>query len=81
LSRKKSALKEAGGDPYLLVKSSFSLKTWLRIWPIIFKELFGVDKNKQLTERDFRISTIQSIKDETVEAAIIILKQKGIGSY
>lgn len=45
-----------------------------------FDELFGVD-NKQVTESDCRIGTIHSIKGETFEAVLVILKQKGIGRY
>jgi superfamily I DNA/RNA helicase len=43
-------------------------------------EIFGIDK-KQATEKDYRIGTIHSIKGETFEAVLVILKQKGIGSY
>jgi len=47
---------------------------------ISFDELFGVD-NKQVTENDYRIGTIHSIKGETLEAVLVILKQKGKGKY
>lgn len=43
-----------------------------------FDGLFGID-NKQITESDYRIGTIHSIKGETFEAVLVILKQKGIG--
>jgi len=45
-----------------------------------FDELFGVD-NKQITESDYRIGTIHSVKGETFEAVLVILKKKGIGRY
>jgi len=47
---------------------------------LTFDELFGID-NKKITESDYRIGTIHSIKGETFEAVLVILKQKGIGSY
>ncbi len=43
-----------------------------------FDGLFGVD-NKQIAESDYRIGTIHSVKGETFEAVLVILKQKGIG--
>jgi superfamily I DNA/RNA helicase len=45
-----------------------------------FDGLFGID-NKQITGSAYRIGTIHSIKGETFEAVLVILKQKGIGSY
>ncbi len=47
---------------------------------ISFNQLFGLD-NKSITESDYRIGTIHSIKGETFEAVLIILKKKGIGSF
>jgi UvrD/REP helicase N-terminal domain/UvrD-like helicase C-terminal domain len=44
-----------------------------------FDQLFGLD-NKSITESDFRIGTIHSIKGETFEAVLVILKTKGIGA-
>ena len=45
-----------------------------------FDELFGAC-NKRISETDYKIGTIHSIKGETFEAVLIILKQKGIGKY
>lgn len=45
-----------------------------------FDELFGYCNNK-ITETDYRIGTIHSIKGKTFEAVLVILKQKGIGKY
>ena len=45
-----------------------------------FDELFGID-NKKISESDYRIGTIHSIKGETFEAVLVVLKQKGIGRY
>ncbi len=42
-------------------------------------QLFGA-ANKQIVEKDFRLGTIHSIKGETFEAVLVILKTKGIGS-
>ena len=44
-----------------------------------FDQLFGLD-NKNITESDFRIGNIHSIKGETFEAVLVILKTKGIGA-
>jgi UvrD-like helicase family protein len=44
-----------------------------------FDQLFGLD-NKSITESDYRIGTIHSIKGETFEAVLVILKTKGIGA-
>ncbi len=44
-----------------------------------FDQLFGLD-NKSITESDCRIGTIHSIKGETFEAVLVILKTKGIGA-
>lgn len=44
-----------------------------------FDQLFGLD-NKNITESDFRMGTIHSIKGETFEAVLVILKKKGIGA-
>jgi superfamily I DNA/RNA helicase len=46
---------------------------------ITFDQLFGVD-NKRLTESAFRIGTIHSIKGETFEAVLVILRTKGFRS-
>lgn len=46
----------------------------------MFDQLFGLD-NRQIVQKDFRLGTIHSIKGETFEAVIVILKKKGIGSY
>ena len=45
---------------------------------ISFDDLFGTD-NKQITETNYRLGTIHSIKGETFEAVLVILKKKGIG--
>jgi superfamily I DNA/RNA helicase len=47
---------------------------------IQFDELFGAD-NKRISEADYRVGTIHSIKGETFEAVLVVLKQKGIGRY
>lgn len=47
---------------------------------LVFDQLFGFD-NKQIIEKDFRMGTIHSIKGETFEANLVLLKKKGIGSY
>ncbi len=47
---------------------------------ISFDELFGID-NKKITKSDYLIGTIHSIKGETFEAVLVVLKQKGIGKY
>ena len=47
---------------------------------MVFDQLFGFD-NKQIIEKDFRMGTIHSIKGETFEASLVLLKKKGIGSY
>lgn len=47
---------------------------------IQFDELFGAD-NKRISETDYRIGTIHSIKGESFEAVLVVLKQKGIGRY
>jgi hypothetical protein len=47
---------------------------------ISFDELFGSD-NKKIAESDYRIGTIHSIKGETFEAVLVVLKQKGIGKH
>lgn len=46
---------------------------------LTFDQLFGLE-NKSITESDCRIGTIHSIKGETFEAVLVILKTKGIGS-
>jgi superfamily I DNA/RNA helicase len=45
---------------------------------LTFNQLFGLD-NKELVEKDFRLGTVHSIKGETFEAVLVILKKKGIG--
>jgi superfamily I DNA/RNA helicase len=47
---------------------------------ISFDQLFGLD-NKSITESDYRIGTIHSVKGETFEAVLVILKKKGLGSF
>lgn len=47
---------------------------------LTFDQLFGLD-NKQIIEKEFRLGTIHSIKGETFEAGLIILKKKGFGKY
>lgn len=47
---------------------------------IQFTELFGAD-NKRISQTDYRIGTIHSVKGETFEAVLVVLKQKGIGRY
>jgi len=44
-------------------------------------EIFGVDNNKQATEKDYRMGTIHSVKGETFEAVLVVLKKKGTRSY
>lgn len=44
---------------------------------LLFAELFGMD-NMQITE-SYKLGTIHSIKGETFEAVLVILKTKGIG--
>ena len=46
---------------------------------ITFDQLFGID-NTRSTESDCRIGTIHSIKGETFEAVLVILKTKGVGA-
>ena len=46
---------------------------------ITFDQLFGFD-NKNITESDYYIGTIHSIKGQTFEAVLVILKKKGIGA-
>lgn len=47
---------------------------------ITFKEIF--DKNNpQLTGINYKLGTIHSVKGETFEAVLVILKRKGIGKY
>jgi len=45
-----------------------------------FNDLFGTI-NKQITETEYKLGTIHSVKGETFEAVLVMLKQKGIGSY
>jgi len=47
---------------------------------ISFNNLFGID-NKQIMETDHRLGTIHSIKGETFEAVLVILKKKGVGPF
>lgn len=47
---------------------------------ISFDQLFGLD-NKSITESNYRIGTIHSVKGETFEAVLVILKKKGLGSF
>lgn len=46
---------------------------------ITFDQLFGFD-NKKITESYYYIGTIHSIKGQTFEAVLVILKKKGIGA-
>jgi hypothetical protein len=46
---------------------------------VTFDQLFGIE-NKRITESDCRIGTIHSIKGETFEAVLVILKTKGFRS-
>jgi hypothetical protein len=46
---------------------------------VAFDQLFGID-NKRITEGDCRVGTIHSIKGETFEAVLVILKTKGFRS-
>jgi DNA helicase II / ATP-dependent DNA helicase PcrA len=61
-------------------KISIELKIKNSQRDISFDELFGSD-NRKITENDFRIGTIHSVKGETFEAVLVVLKQKGIGKY
>jgi len=45
-----------------------------------FNDHFGTI-NKQITETEYKLGTIHSVKGETFEAVLVMLKQKGIGSY
>ena len=45
-----------------------------------FDGLFGID-NKQVNDSKYRIGTVHSIKGETFEAVLVILKKKGIGRF
>lgn len=45
-----------------------------------FNDIFGTS-NKQITETEYKLGTIHSVKGETFEAVLVMLKQKGIGSY
>jgi superfamily I DNA/RNA helicase len=58
------------------IKLKFSIKRARKHQKL--NELFGLD-NKQITESDYRLGTIHSIKGETFEAVLVILKKKGIG--
>ena len=45
---------------------------------MVFDELFRTG-NKNLADCDYQIGTIHSVKGETFEAVLVILKQKGVG--
>ena len=47
---------------------------------IQFNELF-IAANKRISQPDYRVGTIHSVKGETFEAVLVVLKQKGIGRY
>jgi len=47
---------------------------------VSFDQLFGFD-NKNITDSEFRIGTIHSIKGETFEAVLVILKKRGVGAF
>jgi len=47
---------------------------------ISFDDLF-CSNNKRLVNKDLRLGTIHSVKGETFEAVLVILRKKGIGSY
>jgi DNA helicase II / ATP-dependent DNA helicase PcrA len=47
---------------------------------IIINDLFGLE-NLEIEEQDYRVGTVHSVKGETFEAVLLILKQKGIGKY
>ena len=47
---------------------------------IHFDELFG-SENKRILETDYRIGTIHSVKGETFEAVLVVLRHKGVGKY
>jgi superfamily I DNA/RNA helicase len=45
-----------------------------------FDQIFSTEKTT-LIERNYRLGTVHSVKGETFEAVLLILKQKGIGKY
>jgi superfamily I DNA/RNA helicase len=47
---------------------------------ITFEEIFDTN-NPQLTGINYKLGTIHSVKGETFEAVLVILKNKGIGKY
>ena len=47
---------------------------------ITFEEIF-TKNNPQLTGINYKLGTIHSVKGETFEAVLVILKRKGIGKY
>ena len=58
------------------IQLNFSIKNSKKY--LSFDELFGMD-NKQITLTDYRLGTVHSIKGETFEAVLVILRKKGIG--
>lgn len=42
-------------------------------------DIFGI--HKKITETPYRLGTVHSVKGETFEAVLLMLKQKGIGKY
>lgn len=45
-----------------------------------FDQIFRTEK-ATLIERNYRLGTVHSVKGETFEAVLLILKQKGVGKY
>jgi DNA helicase-2/ATP-dependent DNA helicase PcrA len=70
IGKSKEAFTQLGVDLHLTMKKMKS--------DITFDRLFGMD-NKQIVEKGFRLGTIHSIKGETFEALLAILKTKGKG--
>ena len=66
----------------LFIKNQIDIKLNIKrsLKDISFDELFG-NENKRITECQFRVGTIHSVKGETFEAVLVILKQKGIGKH
>ena len=45
-----------------------------------FDELF-LNQSKQVTDVNYRLGTVHSVKGETFDATLLILKKKGVGAY
>ena len=45
-----------------------------------FPQLF-LNEDKQIVEKKYRYGTVHSVKGETFDAALLILKKKGLGAY